>query len=132
MARPSSLSAPSKDLVLSALRKHKEPMTAYGLLEVLGKAGIKSPPIIYRALESLMKSGAVHKITALNAFVACNCTADHAHDLSVLTVCHDCRQVEELHDHEVIHHITKLRKMKVNIPHHATIELPVTCAACAA
>lgn len=131
MARPSTLSAPSKELVLTALRKHKGPMTAYGLLEVLGKAGIKSPPIVYRALEALMKTGAVHKITALNAFVACNCTADHSHDLSVLTVCHRCHLVEELHNHEVIHHLTKLRKMNVNIPHAAVVELPVTCAVCA-
>ncbi|MDX1974193.1 MAG: transcriptional repressor [Rickettsiales bacterium] len=132
MARPSSLSAPSQELVLTALRKHKTPMTAYSLLEKLKKMGIKSPPIIYRALEGLMQTGAVHKIKALNAFIACNCAASHQHALSVLTVCHSCESVEELHDHLVIDHLEKLRKHGVPIQDHAVIELPITCVSCTA
>jgi len=132
MARPSSLAAPSQELVLCALRKHKAPMTAYGLLDALKKTGIKSPPIIYRALAALVQQGVVHHIHALGAFVACNCSHEHTHDLSVLTVCNRCQRVDELHDHEVIHHLGKLRKMEVNLPSHAVIELPVICHACAA
>jgi Fur family zinc uptake transcriptional regulator len=132
MARPSTLSAPSQDLVLSALRRQKAPMTAYALLSKLKKTGIKSPPIVYRALESLMRSGAVHKVEALGAFVACNCDSDHSHALSVLAVCRDCDAVEELHDHKVIRHLGKLTKMGVALTEHAVIELPVHCAECAA
>lgn len=132
MARPSTLSAPSQELVLKALRKSKAPLTAYNLLEKLKSTGIKSPPIIYRALEALVKSGAVHPIKALNAFVACNCASDHSHALSVLTVCKGCERVEELHNHAVIDHLTKLRKMDVRLPEHAVIELPVICSSCVA
>ncbi len=132
MGRPSSLSAPASELVLKALRKSDEPMTAYTLLEKLKKSGIKSAPIIYRALESLMKEGAVHKIKELGAYVACDCSKSHSHALSVLTVCHGCHKVAELHDHAVIHQLENLRKSGIRLTEHAVIELPITCNACAA
>lgn len=130
MARPSSLPAPAEELVLSALRKSKTPLSAYDILEKVNKFGIKSSPIVYRALEALMKNGAAHKINGLNAFVACACTADHHHDVSVLTVCKGCKRVDELHDHAVIHHLTKLRKLHVNLSESAVVELPITCEKC--
>lgn len=132
MARQSSLSAPAAELVMKVLSKAKEPMTAYALLDALKKKGIKSAPIIYRALESLMKKGAVHKIKELGAYVACDCSADHAHALSVLTVCGDCKEVEELHDHKVIHQLEDLRRSGIRLMQHAVIELPITCERCAA
>lgn len=130
MARPSSLPAPAEELVLGCLRKSKKPMSAYDILEKVDKFGIKSSPIVYRALGSLVKKGTAHKINELNAFVACACTADHHHDVSVLTVCQDCKRVDELHDHAVIHHLTKLRKLHVNLRKAAVLELPVTCDSC--
>lgn len=130
MARPSSLPAPAEELVLGALRKSKKPLSAYDILEKVNKFGIKSSPIVYRALEVLMQNGTAHKINELNAFVACACTTDHHHDVSVLTVCKGCKRVDELHDHAVIHHLTKLRKLHVNLTKSAVVELPVTCENC--
>jgi Fur family zinc uptake transcriptional regulator len=132
MARPSTLPAPAEDLVLKELRRSKKPLGAYDVLEKVKKFGIKNSPVVYRALDALMKEGVVHKIHALNTFVACNCNADHEHNLSVLTICHDCHDVEELHDHDVIHQLESLRKRGVRLLKHAVIELPVTCEACAA
>ncbi len=132
MARPSTLSAPSQDLVLSVLRRSKTPLTAYGLLARLKKSGIKSPPIVYRALEALARRGAVHKIKAQGAFIACNCAPDHKHALSVLAVCGGCDEVKELHDHGVINHLERLRSRGIRLSEHAVIELPVTCKSCAA
>jgi Fur family transcriptional regulator, zinc uptake regulator len=132
MARPSSLSAPSDTLVLNALRVTREPMTAYGLLEALKPSGIRSAVIIYRALEVLIAQGKVHKINELSAYVACDCEDDHHHSLSVLAICGECREVEELHDHAVIHHLEHLREQGIRLQTHAVIELPVICAGCAA
>ena len=132
MARPSTLPAPANELVLKALRKSNLPMTAYRLLEKLKKSGVKSAPIIYRALDTLMEQGVVHKIKELGAFVACNCAKSHKHALSVLTVCGGCKDVKELHDHAVIHQLEGLRKQGVRLQEHAVIELPITCNACAA
>ena len=107
-------------------------MTAYSLLDKLKKSGIKSPPIIYRALDALMKNGAVHRIKELGTFIACNCASDHKHALSVLTVCADCKEVEELHDHGIIHQLEKLRKRGIRLQSHAVIELPIICNSCIA
>lgn len=130
MARPSSLPAPAETLVLNVLRKAKEPLSAYTLLEKLKNSGINSAPIIYRALDALMNQGAVHKIKELGAFVACDCTKGHKHALSVLTVCGSCKEVNELHDHTVIHQLENLRKQGVRLLDRAVIELPITCHAC--
>lgn len=132
MARPSSLSAPASELVLRLLRKSSGPMTAYELLEKLKKSGVNSAPIVYRALEVLVKDGTAHKIKELGAYVACDCTQNHHHALSVLTVCGDCHEVEELHNHNVIHHLENLRKAGVRLQEHAVIELPIICNTCAA
>ena len=132
MARPSSLPKPASELVLNALKKSKQPLSAYDILEKVKKFGVKSSPIVYRALDTLMESGQAHKINELGAFVACACASDHDHEMSVLTICQGCRQVEELHDHKLIDHITALRKFDVNLPRSAVVELPVTCNACVA
>ena len=131
MGRPSSLPVHPRDLALTELKKHTKPMSAYDLLAKLEPHGVKGAPVVYRALDNLIKTGVVHKIKELNAFIACNCKPDHAHSLSDLTVCQDCEKVEELHDHGVIHQLEGLRKKGVRLIEHAVIELPITCPVCA-
>jgi len=132
MARPSKHPVHPRDLALAVLKKSKKPMSAYDVLEKLSAHGIKGPPVIYRALDALITQGIVHKIHATGAYIACNCDANHDHALSVLTICGDCLDVEELHDHGVIHHLEKLRGKGVPLRNHAVIELPITCESCAA
>lgn len=132
MPRPLSLKAPANELILKVLKKSKEPLTAYAILDKLKKEGVKSAPIVYRALELLTKNGLAHKINELGAYVACDCTADHKHSLSVLTVCGDCKDVSELHDHKIIHQLEDLKTMGVRLHKQAVIELPIICNACAA
>ena len=132
MPRPSKLSASSPELVLKVLRKNVQPLSAYAILEKVQKFGIKSPPIVYRALDSLMESGKVHKINELNTFVACDCEDDHKHLLSVLTICQNCDEVNEIHDHMVIDHLAKLKSLNISLTKQAVIELPIICSSCAA
>lgn len=132
MARTSKLPVHPRELILRLLRKSKTPLTAYGLLEKLKSKGVKSAPIVYRALAELEMQGIVHKIKELGAFIACNCAKSHQHALSVLTVCSGCKDVKELHDHAVIHQLEGLRKQGVRLRPHAVIELPITCDACVA
>ena len=132
MSRATKLPVHPRTLVLELLRKSAVPVTAYGLLEQLQGKGIKSAPIIYRALAELEKQGLVHKIQAVGAYVACSCSADHTHAFSIITICSDCKQVDELHDHTIIHHLEKLKQMQVNLRPAAVIELPITCERCAA
>ncbi len=132
MARPSSHPVHPRELVLKTLRKSSKPLSAYDLLERLKPQGIQAPPVIYRALNALVKEGTVHKIKELSAFVACDCPKEHQHALSVLTVCHECKKVTEIHDHAVIDQLETLREAGVRLIPHAVIELPVTCESCAA
>lgn len=130
MARPSTLPAPAEELVLKVLRRSRKPLGAYDLLGKVKRFGIKNSPIVYRALETLMKRGDVHKIKELNSFVACDCKPDHKHAISVITVCGDCERVEELHDHGIIHQLEGLKKQGIKLAKHAVIELPIICQMC--
>ncbi len=74
-------------------------MTAYDLLSALRDEGIKSPPIVYRALKGLEAAGRIHRLDQLNAYRACThapapgeCPHHHA---SVLLVCQKCHKVVE-------------------------------------
>lgn len=130
MARPSKQPVHPREMVLKILRRRKSPMSAYAVLEKLSEHGIKGPPVVYRALDALMERGLVHKIQATSEYIACNCTADHDHGLSVLTICGGCKKVAEIHDHAVIHHLEKLSKLGLVLADHAVVELPVMCGRC--
>jgi len=72
---------------------------AYDLLDRLSpELGSPKPPTVYRALDFLSKMGLVHRVEALNAFIAC----DHAHDghLAEFFICEACNKVEERHAHD--------------------------------
>jgi Fur family zinc uptake transcriptional regulator len=57
--------------ILRCLRKAKEPMSAYAILDRVRTAGISHPPTVYRALNELMQKGMVHRLQSRAAFVAC-------------------------------------------------------------
>lgn len=130
MPRLSKLSDSSRDLVLKTLRNNEQPLSAYAILEKVQQFGIKSPVIVYRALNALIKNGKVHKINELNTFVACDYNDDHQHLLSALTICQKCNEVHELHDHGVIDHLIKLKELNINLVKQAVIELPIICSNC--
>ncbi len=118
------------EMVLGALRKSKEPMSAYAILDKLKKHGVKSPPLVYRALEKLTRKGTAHRVDALGSYVACSCEHDHHHPISVLTICTACKKLHELHDNRIMQHIAALRDFGVAITDGAVIELPVLCSGC--
>lgn len=74
---------------------------AYDLLDRLRpEVGSPKPPTVYRALDFLSKRGLVHRVEALNAFIAC----DHGHGghLAEFFICETCEKVEERHAHDHI------------------------------
>jgi len=63
------------------------------------RRGRVAPTTIYRALEFLVEHGLVHRVDALNRFVACS----HEHDEAdghhpLFLVCSICERTTELHD----------------------------------
>ena len=87
---------PVRRRTLEVLLSEHRAMGAYDLLEVLGAEGFGSqPPVVYRALDFLVKNGFAHKIERLNAFIACAHLAEnHA---PVFLICRACDSVAETH-----------------------------------
>lgn len=100
--------SPHSKKVLEALHKSDKPLSAYALLDKLRKYGIKAPPTIYRALDSLLKRGLVHRIETLDAFVACH---NHEGDgCAQFAVCRECGSVSEIHDSALMNAIKAVGK----------------------
>jgi Fur family zinc uptake transcriptional regulator len=80
--------------ILSCLRKAKEPMSAYAILDRVRIAGISHPPTVYRALADLMQKGMVHRLESRSAFIACGhggCDGKFA-----FAICRQCGRVVEI------------------------------------
>ncbi len=97
--------------VLALLKKSKIPLSAYDILGKLQKAGIKAPQTVYRALDSLLERGLIHRIQSLGAFVAChNDEQDHG---TQFAVCRKCQKVLEIHNHQICKSIKEI-SAKIN------------------
>jgi Fur family zinc uptake transcriptional regulator len=98
--------------VLSTLGRAVKPLSAYDILERTRSDALKAPVQVYRALEKLSSQGLVHRIEALNAFVACSDCSHAAHDHHEgergheqhrpgFVICRDCGSVREFEDERV-------------------------------
>jgi Fur family zinc uptake transcriptional regulator len=98
--------------VLDALRAEPgRSLSAYELLARLEPVGIRAPQTIYRALDSLVAAGLVHRIKSLNAFIACSHVhpsgkrpdhEGHNDHRPAFAVCRDCGAVKELEDDALV------------------------------
>jgi Fur family zinc uptake transcriptional regulator len=88
--------------VLAALKERSKPMSAYDILEHVRSGALKAPVQVYRALQKLERLGLVHRVEALNAFVACS---DHDHHAGLhrpgFVICRDCGMAREFQDRRV-------------------------------
>ncbi|MEL6686576.1 MAG: transcriptional repressor [Pseudomonadota bacterium] len=90
---------PLREHVLELVIQDGGAVKAYDLLDRLQPGrGSPKPPTIYRALEFLSRLGLVHRVEALNAFIACN--HPHDGDLAEFFICEACNHVEERHAHD--------------------------------
>ncbi len=117
--------------VYDALHKAGRAMTAYEILDAVRETGIRAPVQVYRALEKLGKSGHVHRVESLNAFVAC--AHDHAAggDAVGFAICDDCGDVSEFPVPGNASEVTKAPSKLGFVTEHMTVELHGRCADCA-
>ena len=97
--------------VLSALDRSAKPLSAYDILDRARSDALKAPVQVYRALEKLSNRGLVHRIEALNAFVACSDCGDAAHHRGPdhvhadhrpgFVICRGCGSVREFEDERI-------------------------------
>ena len=87
------------------------------------------PATIYRVLDFLTSNGLVHRIDALNAYIAC--TKNHANHPSLLFICSNCSKTAEINDPDlccsIYQNLVKLG-MSANSP---CIEVKGQCENCA-
>jgi Fur family zinc uptake transcriptional regulator len=86
-------------LLMGILLRAGKPVKAYDLIEESARLGRRlTPATVYRVLEFLMGYGLVHRVNALNAFVACTDTDHRLGHQPLLLVCPSCRQTTEIND----------------------------------
>lgn len=132
--------------VLSALTESGKALSAYEVLERARTETLKAPVQIYRALQKLERLGLVHRVEALNAFVACAAhhadrqsaqhVAKHAAKRDALhrpgfVICRDCGTVREFEDARVASVAKKAAGEGFSID-AVSLEIYGQCAPCGA
>ena len=115
--------------VLAILRRHRKPMSAYGVLGELRQSNPKiAPPTIYRARAALTERGQVHRLESLSAFIACR--RERHHHASVMSICDDCGVVEESAAPDLLKELSSIAGKSGFAPTRHVIEIHGVCASC--
>jgi Fur family zinc uptake transcriptional regulator len=122
----------NQSLVMGALTRSKEPLSAYTILDQLRDNGFRAPLQVYRALDKLVEFGMVHRLESLNAFVACRHPGCDGDDTIAFMICEKCGQVNEIADRALAKQLKKLAGEAGFALKKTTIELRGLCRACQA
>ena len=114
--------------VLSCLRKAKEPLSAYAILDRVRVAGISHPPTVYRALNELIQLGMVHRLQSRSAFVACGHGA--CNGKAAFAICCQCEKVVEISLSDKDERALLALLPKEIAAEQVTLEIAGLCAAC--
>jgi Fur family zinc uptake transcriptional regulator len=116
--------------VLKALQTAEKPISAYQIMAAVPNGRDLAPATIYRALDRLVRDGQVHKLESLNAFVACQHSADHS--APAFAICSCCGTVTEFSPCEVVASLAKWCRTSAFEIKTTTLELHGTCRSCQA
>ena len=125
----------NQQAVFACLQKAGRAMTAYDILDQVRDQGIRAPVQVYRALEHLQESSAVHRIESMNAFVACahghaDDEGEHHHGTIAFAICDDCGQVNEIPVPKAARTIGALAGNSGFVTERTVVELRGHCAPC--
>lgn len=123
-------------LVLDLLKQQARPFTAYNILDQLREQGLKAPPQVYRALETLLEKGLVHRLESENAYVACvqpGCADghNHGHAIAAFAICEECGSASEFEGAEVDQIVRTWAGRKGFETRRTVLELRGLCQECA-
>ncbi len=125
--------SPTSHKIYKTLQAAARPLSAYELLDLLRKEGVRSPPTVYRALEKLQNEGLVHRVESLNAFVACSHQCENHHgQMSPFAICTQCGDVRELCEPALTRALKKLGASFLAEVDHKIFEVSGVCHACQA
>jgi Fur family zinc uptake transcriptional regulator len=91
---------PIREQVLGLIAANRKPIKAYDLLELMkAEVGANAPPTVYRALDFLLGHGFIHRLSSINAYVACHHPSiDHS---VPFLICDSCQNTIELEDESI-------------------------------
>jgi len=123
---------PLRRRVLAEIAGSHAAVGAYDLLDRLARSdGQRLAPIsVYRALDSLVEAGIVHRLVSRNAFFACH--APHAGARrQVVLACERCGTVAEMPGEAIFDGLAALAGNAGFAPQRTMVELIGTCGRCA-
>ncbi|MBL1421367.1 MAG: transcriptional repressor [Alphaproteobacteria bacterium] len=116
-------------LVFDALLQSHQASSAYEIVESVAKNGKRLQAVqVYRALETLIKMGIVHRIQSMNAYIAC--TSDEEHHNPQLLFCSSCKRVAELTSPTISELISKTAEQTQFKLEYGLVELVGLCPEC--
>lgn len=118
-------------MILEIIGSSHRATGAYDVLDAMEGDGRRTAPItVYRALDFLMSVGLVHRISSLNAFVACH--HNHGSNPVQLLICKTCGLVGELEEPAVTQAIEKAAGKAGFVIDEPMVEITGICAHCRA
>lgn len=120
---------PMRRRVLEELASSAVPLTAYDLVERVGRMKRVAPTQIYRALDFLLEAGVIHRLATKSAYVACG----HEHgpnETVVFLVCAECGAVEEATSRSVGRGLKGAAAAHGFKPREPVVEVGGECATC--
>jgi Fur family transcriptional regulator, zinc uptake regulator len=117
--------------VLEEVAASHKAVGAYEVLERLASKGGKrlAPISIYRALDTLVAAGVVHRLESRNAFFACH-VAHGGNRRQIVLACETCGAVAEVSRPGVFDDIVAAAKSVGFTMSQALVEVSGACAAC--
>ncbi|MGD9802716.1 MAG: Fur family transcriptional regulator [Hyphomicrobiaceae bacterium] len=118
-------------LVLEEIASSHQAVGAYDVLERLSKKGGRrlAPISIYRALDTLVAAGVVHRLESRNAFFACHAT-HAANRRQIVLACEACGAVAEVAGARVFGDIAEAAEGVGFRMSGALVEVTGWCKAC--
>jgi Fur family transcriptional regulator, zinc uptake regulator len=119
-----------EELVAKVLREEPRPWKAYELIAHLRNRGFSSPPIVYRALERLVRCGLAHRLESLHAFVTCADDCSRGSGVALFAICETCGEATEFQQPQIIGALTSWAEENKFSVRHVTLEIKGQCARC--
>ncbi len=120
----------NQTLVLDTLSKADGPLSAYSILDDLRDEGMQAPPQVYRALEKLLKTGLIHRLESLNAYIACRDPDCVSHPVTGFAICETCGDVSEFAGEKISKQLKDWEDDNGFLVEKTTIELRGICRPC--
>lgn len=118
--------------VLTEIAGSHAAIGAYDLLERLARRGGRrlAPISVYRALDSLVEAGLVHRLESRNAYFACH-TSHTGERRQIVLCCETCGTVVELTGNDVFERVAAAAAAHGFTPTRTMIEVGGRCSRCA-